>query len=68
MAVIAGAAGVAAALVVRSDAPALRHGLVKGRGLAGVIVSILAGLTTIVLVWRRASTPRGRPLPWPRRG
>src|SRR4051812_1228870 len=54
-ALISGAASGAAAIgglfVLRSDARALFDGLTSGGGLAMVIVSALAGLATIALVW-----------------
>ena len=52
-AVAAGAIALAALPVVRDDAPRLYHGLTHGAGLACVIVSALAGLVTISLVWVR---------------
>jgi cytochrome d ubiquinol oxidase subunit II len=39
--------------VVRSDARPLYHHLVEGRGLIGLVVSVVAGAATLVLVWRR---------------
>jgi cytochrome bd ubiquinol oxidase subunit II len=50
--VVAGVLAVAGLLVVRFNAPALWHGLTSGAGLALVIVSGVAGLLTLVLVWR----------------
>ena len=50
--VVAGLAALAGLLVIRAEAPALWHGLSSGLGLALVIVSALAGVVTIVLVWR----------------
>ena len=55
--VVAGAIAIAALFVVRSDAHPLFHGLVDGRGLAALIVSIAAGITTLALVWRRRYEP-----------
>jgi cytochrome bd ubiquinol oxidase subunit II len=52
-AVVAGAIALGALPVVRDDAPSLYHGLVHGGGLACVIVSGVAGLVTIALVWLR---------------
>jgi len=52
-AVAAGAIALAALPVVRDDAPRLYHGLTHGGGLACVIVSAVAGLVTIALVWVR---------------
>jgi len=39
--------------VLRVDAPSLYRGLIAGDGRAGLIVSVLAGVSTLVLVWRR---------------
>jgi cytochrome bd ubiquinol oxidase subunit II len=50
--VVAGVLAVAGLLVVRFNAGALWHGLTSGAGLALVIVSGVAGLLTLVLVWR----------------
>jgi cytochrome d ubiquinol oxidase subunit II len=52
--VVAGALAIAGLLVVRFNAVALWHGLTSGAGLALVIISGLAGLATLVLVWRSA--------------
>jgi cytochrome bd ubiquinol oxidase subunit II len=49
--VVAGLLAVAGLLVIRAEAPALWHGLSSGLGLALVIVSALAGVVTMVLVW-----------------
>lgn len=50
---VAGALAIGGLFVVNEDAPALYDGLTSGGGLAMVIVSALAGLTTIGLVWTR---------------
>jgi cytochrome bd ubiquinol oxidase subunit II len=50
--VVAGLAALAGLLVIRAEAPALWHGLSSGLGLALVVVSALAGVVTMVLVWR----------------
>lgn len=55
--VIAGAAALAGLAVLPSDAHPLYQRLVAGRGLAALVVSILAGLVTLVLVWRRRYEP-----------
>jgi cytochrome d ubiquinol oxidase subunit II len=52
--VVAGVLAVAGLLVVRFNAAALWHGLTSGAGLALVIVSGVAGLLTLALVWRSA--------------
>jgi cytochrome d ubiquinol oxidase subunit II len=49
---LAGAIALGGLAVVHSDAPALYHGLVDGSGLVGLIVSILAGVGALALVWR----------------
>jgi cytochrome bd ubiquinol oxidase subunit II len=53
-AVVAGAIALASLAVVRDDAPRLYHGLTHGAGLACVIISVVAGLVTISLVWARS--------------
>ncbi|MGH3202474.1 MAG: cytochrome d ubiquinol oxidase subunit II, partial [Streptosporangiaceae bacterium] len=50
--VVAGGLAAAGLAVVRFNAGALWHGLTSGAGLALVIVSGVAGLLTLVLVWR----------------
>jgi cytochrome d ubiquinol oxidase subunit II len=55
--VLAGAIAVAAILVVRSDAKPLYHGLVHGRGLAALVVSIVAGVATLAFVRARRYEP-----------
>jgi cytochrome bd ubiquinol oxidase subunit II len=49
---IAGAVAVAGLIVLRSDAHFLYARLLRGGALAAVIVSALAGLATLALVWR----------------
>jgi cytochrome d ubiquinol oxidase subunit II len=49
--VVAGALALAGLLVIRASAPSLWHGLTSGPGLALVIVSAVAGVLTMVLVW-----------------
>src|SRR5215475_8421538 len=49
--VVAGALALAGLLVIRVSAPSLWDGLTSGLGLALVIVSALAGVVTMVLVW-----------------
>jgi cytochrome d ubiquinol oxidase subunit II len=49
--VVAGALALAGLLVIRVSAGSLWHGLTSGLGLALVIVSALAGVLTMVLVW-----------------
>jgi cytochrome bd ubiquinol oxidase subunit II len=51
--VVAGALALAGIFVVRSDAHSLYDELVSGRALPAVIVSALAGLATLALVYRR---------------
>jgi len=55
--VVAGAASIGALLVLRSDARTLYDGLTSGSGLAAVIVSALAGMATLALVWTRRLGP-----------
>jgi cytochrome d ubiquinol oxidase subunit II len=49
----AGAIALAGLPVLRSDAHPLFHELVAGAGLPALVVSILAGICTLALVWRR---------------
>ena len=49
---VAGAIALGGLAVLHSDAHPLYHRLVNGDGLAGLIVSILAGVCTLALVWR----------------
>jgi len=49
--VVTGAAAMVTLLIVRSDARPLFDGLVSGSGLAAVVVSALAGIVTLALVW-----------------
>jgi cytochrome bd ubiquinol oxidase subunit II len=53
----AGAVALGALLVVRSDAGPLYHGLVHGRGLAALAVSVAAGFATLALVAARRYEP-----------
>jgi cytochrome d ubiquinol oxidase subunit II len=50
--VAAGALAIGGLLVVEADVPDLFDGLTEGAGLAAVIVSALAGVATLGLVWR----------------
>jgi cytochrome d ubiquinol oxidase subunit II len=50
--VVAGGLALAGLIVVRSDAPPLWHNLTTGAGAAAIVVSGLAGIATIGLVWR----------------
>jgi cytochrome d ubiquinol oxidase subunit II len=54
---VAGAVSIAALVVVHADAHSLYTGLVHGGALAVMIVSIVAGLTTLGLVWARLFEP-----------
>jgi cytochrome bd ubiquinol oxidase subunit II len=49
----AGAVAIGGLAVLNSDAPDLYDGLTSGGGLACVIASAVAGITTLALVWRR---------------
>jgi len=51
--IIAGAVALAGLAVLHSDAHRIYHGLIQGDGLAGLVVSVLAGLVTLVLVMKR---------------
>jgi cytochrome d ubiquinol oxidase subunit II len=51
--VVAGALALAGIVVVRREARTLYDGLVSGRALPAVVVSALAGLATLALVYRR---------------
>jgi cytochrome bd ubiquinol oxidase subunit II len=55
--VVAGAIAVAGLAVLHSDVHSLYEALVKGPGLPALIVSIAAGLGTLILVWRRIYEP-----------
>ncbi len=48
---VAGLAALAGLVVIRAEAPTLWHGLSSGLGLALVVVSALAGVVTMALVW-----------------
>jgi cytochrome d ubiquinol oxidase subunit II len=57
MGVIAGSVAIGGLAVVQHDAHPLWEGLSNGAGLGAVIVSAVAGATTILLVWRRQFEP-----------
>jgi cytochrome bd ubiquinol oxidase subunit II len=48
---VSGAVALAGLAVLRSDAQPLYHRLVEGRGLIGLLASIVAGCATLALVW-----------------
>jgi cytochrome bd ubiquinol oxidase subunit II len=50
---VGGAIALGGVAVLRSDAQPLYHGLVQGKGLIGLIVSIVAGSATLALIWFR---------------
>jgi cytochrome d ubiquinol oxidase subunit II len=50
---VTGALAIAGLAVLRADAPVLGHRLIAGPGLPAIVVSVLAGLGTLLLVWRR---------------
>jgi cytochrome d ubiquinol oxidase subunit II len=50
--VVAGAVAIGGLFVLRSDARSLYDGLTSGGGVAAVVVSGVAGVGTLVLVWR----------------
>jgi cytochrome d ubiquinol oxidase subunit II len=43
--------------VIAGDASRIFHGLTTGAGLAGLVISLAAGVTTLALVWRRQYEP-----------
>jgi cytochrome d ubiquinol oxidase subunit II len=51
--VVAGGLALGGLAVMHSDARFVFHGLIHGRGLAGLIVSVLAGVATLALGWAR---------------
>ena len=55
--VVAGMVAIGGVVVVNADDHRLFHSLLSGRALAAVIVSGLAGLATLVLVYRRRYEP-----------
>src|SRR4051794_17601978 len=55
--VVTGALAVAGLVVVALDAPELFTGLVHGAGLAALVVSAVAGIVTLPLVWWRRYRP-----------
>jgi cytochrome d ubiquinol oxidase subunit II len=54
---IAGVIALSGLVVLRSDARPLYDRLVDGRGVVALVVSILAGLATLALLWRRRYEP-----------
>ena len=50
--VVAGGLALGGLAVMHTDARLVYHGLTHGSGLAGLIVSVLAGVGTLVLAWR----------------
>jgi len=50
---VSGPIAIAGVAVLRSDAHPLYHRLVEGRGLIGVVASIVAGGATLALVWQK---------------
>jgi cytochrome d ubiquinol oxidase subunit II len=48
---VTGALAIAGLAVLRADAPALADRLITGPGLPALLVSVLAGLGTLALVW-----------------
>lgn len=55
--VVAGVVAIGGLAVLHEDTPALYDGLTGGTGLAFVIVSAVAGVATLALVWRRRYGP-----------
>jgi len=54
---VAGGLAAGGVAVLHGDAHRLYHGLVQGSGLPALIVSALAGIATLALVWRRRFEP-----------
>jgi cytochrome bd ubiquinol oxidase subunit II len=50
---VSGAIALAGLPVLHSDAQPLYHRLIEGRGLIGLLASIVAGCATLALVWRK---------------
>jgi cytochrome d ubiquinol oxidase subunit II len=55
--VVTGALAIAGLVVLGADAPTLGDRLIAGPGLPALVVSALAGLATLLLVWRRRYGP-----------
>jgi cytochrome d ubiquinol oxidase subunit II len=55
--VVAGIIAVAGLGVVAADADRIFHRLTTGAGLAGLVISLVAGVATLALVWRRQYEP-----------
>ena len=55
--VVAGGVALGGLAVLRWDAEPLYHRLVEGRGVPALAVSIVAGIATLTLVWRRRYEP-----------
>src|SRR5204863_2755865 len=55
--VVAGIIAVAGLGVVAADADRILHRLTTGAGLAGLVISLVAGVATLALVWRRQYEP-----------
>jgi cytochrome d ubiquinol oxidase subunit II len=55
--VVTGALAIAGLAVLRADAPVLGHRLIAGPALPALVVSVLAGVGTLLLVWRRRYGP-----------
>src|SRR3954452_840227 len=51
--IVAGVIAVAGLAVVAGDADRIFHRLTTGAGLAGLVISLVAGVATLALVWRR---------------
>jgi cytochrome d ubiquinol oxidase subunit II len=55
--VVAGAVAIGGFFVLHADAHRIFHGLVVGRGLPALAVSVVAGTTTLALIWWRRFEP-----------
>jgi cytochrome d ubiquinol oxidase subunit II len=55
--IVAGVFAAAGLGVIAADADRIFDGLTTGAGLAGLVISLIAGVATLVLVWRRQYEP-----------
>jgi cytochrome d ubiquinol oxidase subunit II len=55
--VVAGLIALSGLFVLRVDATALYNGLLGGSGFVGLLVSVIAGTSTLVMVWRHHFEP-----------
>ncbi|MFL6016201.1 MAG: cytochrome d ubiquinol oxidase subunit II [Gaiellaceae bacterium] len=55
--IVTGVIAVAGLGVIAGDAERIFHRLISGPGLAGLVISLVAGVATLALVWRRQYEP-----------